>query len=268
MNNLPKVSIIMGAYNAEKTIENCIQSVLNQTYSNWEFIICNDCSSDRTLEVLERFATEDERIIVLNNESNLRLARSLNRCLSVATGEYVARMDADDEALPERLEKQVKFLAEHPEYAVVGSNMILFDETGEKGIRKVTEYPDKSLLLYDTPFAHPTIMMRKSVYDSLGGYTTDKKVVRAQDLELWFRFYHAGYTGYNMQEPLHRYREDVHDYKKRNLKAAIVIMKIFWNGYRLINIPWYKRFMAVKPVVSALLPGKLIAWYHAKRVSK
>ena len=106
----PLVSIIMGAYNCENTIYDCMESILKQTYENWEFIICDDCSSDHTLEILKKYEKNDKRIHILHNEKNMRLAASLNRCLEVAHGKYVARMDADDISMPDRLEKQVEFL--------------------------------------------------------------------------------------------------------------------------------------------------------------
>ena len=133
----PLVSIIMGAYNCENTIYDCMESILKQTYENWEFIICDDCSSDHTLEILKKYEKNDKRIHILHNEKNMRLAASLNRCLEVAHGKYVARMDADDISMPDRLEKQVEFLESHSEYDVTGCNRMVFDENGDKGIRKV-----------------------------------------------------------------------------------------------------------------------------------
>ena len=99
----PLVSIIMGAYNCEATIEKCVESILQQTYKNWQFIICDDFSSDNTFDILKKYEDKDSRIIILHNECNKRLAASLNNCLKVAKGKYIARMDADDESLPQRL---------------------------------------------------------------------------------------------------------------------------------------------------------------------
>lgn len=158
----PLVSIIMGAYNCEATIDKCVESILQQTYKNWQFIICDDFSSDNTFDILKKYEGKDSRIIILHNECNKRLAASLNNCLKVAKGKYIARMDADDESLPQRLEHQIEFLETHPEYDVVGCNRIVFDNNGNRGIRKCEEFPVKELLIKDTPFAHPTIVMRKS----------------------------------------------------------------------------------------------------------
>lgn len=264
--NEPLVSIIMGAYNEQKTIEYCIESILAQTYSNWEFIICDDCSTDETFSILKKYEEKDARFKILHNEKNSRLAASLNHCLSVAKGKYVARMDADDVSLPERLAKQVEYLETHSNVDVVGCARIIFDENGERGIRSGKEVPAKEDLLTDSPFAHPTIMMKKSVYDALGGYTVSEQTMRAEDLDLWFRFFAAGYVGYNMPDVLYRYRESVADMKKRSLKAAIGIAKVFWQGYKRLDYPYLKRIWAIKPVVAALLPKRFMHRYHLTRI--
>ena len=112
---MAKVSIIMGAYNCEETLEDSINSILNQTFTDWEFVICDDASTDNTLQVLEEYKRKyPDKFVILHNEKNLMLAGSLNRCLEYAEGEYIARMDADDIAVNTRLEKQVRFLDDNP----------------------------------------------------------------------------------------------------------------------------------------------------------
>lgn len=139
----------MGVYNCESTLEESIESIINQTYNNWELIICDDGSSDRTYDIAQNYAFDyPNKIKLIKNETNLHLAAALNRCLEYATGEYVARMDGDDISLPERFEKQVVFLNSNPQYQVVGAQMISFDEIGENGIRSVPEKPDKTYLRY------------------------------------------------------------------------------------------------------------------------
>lgn len=261
----PLVSIIMGAYNCEESISSCIESIIDQTYSNWEFIICDDCSTDGTLEVLKDYATKDQRIKIVRNEKNSKLAYSLNHCLKYARGEYVARMDDDDKSLPERLEKQVLFLNEHPEYAVVGSSVQLFDGEKITGVRKSREYPQKNNVLYGPPFMHPTIVMRKSVYDELGGYTVSSRTLRGQDWDLWFRFFANGYKGYNFQKPLLIYHESPDDYKKRTVKTGIMYTKTALFGYKLLGAPKYKYICALKPLLSAMIPHKVLLKYHSKK---
>ena len=144
-------------------------------------------------------------------------------------------MDADDISLPERIETQVKFLEENEQYQVVGSSVILFDENGDKGLRIIEEKPSKYSTIKGTPYAHPTIMMRKEIYDTLGGYTVLPRTRRGQDLDLWFRFYKKKYKGYNLQESLYMYRESLEDYKKRTMRAAWGTMKTRYYGYKLLG---------------------------------
>lgn len=261
---MKKVSIIMGAYNCENTIRACLDSIINQTFSDWEFIICDDCSGDSTYIILEEYANKDSRFLILKNNENMKLAITLNRCLKCATGEYIARMDADDMSLPTRLEMQVDFMDKHPEYAVVGTEQIIFDENGEKGVRGIIERPTKRDMLKGAPFAHPTIMMRKYAYDILGGYVSNRKTMRAEDLELWFRFFYQGFKGYNLQLPLYKYHESDDDYQKRSLKSAIQTFKVYIDGYRKIKVPIYQYIFAIKPIVSAILPKSFMMKYHKK----
>ena len=260
----PRVSVIMGIYNCEDTIEKAIQSVINQTYKNWELIMCDDGSTDETYNIANMYANKFKNIKVIRNKKNMRLAYSLNRCLEVSTGKYIARMDADDESLPERLKIQVNFLENNQEYKVVGSSAIIFDEDGVKGIRNFREYPFENDKWHGTPFAHPTIMMYSSTYKELGGYTVSKDTMRAEDLDLWFRFKLKGYQGYNIQNPLYKYRESIVDYKKRNLNAAIGTSKIIHKYYKLMNmsLKYYPRI--IKPIIIALLPDRLIQAHHKK----
>jgi len=120
----------------------------------------------------------------------------------------------------------------------------------------------------DTPFAHPTIMMRKKVYDALGGYRVGHKNMRAEDLDLWIRFFEAGYKGYNIQEVLYRYHESRDDLYKRSVKVAIHTMAAFWYGYRVLNVPFYKRIWVLKPLVAALIPKWIMEKYHRIRLDK
>lgn len=262
---MPKISVIMGAYNCEKSLARCIESIISQTLSNWEFIICDDCSTDDTYKILMEYQNKDSRISILKNKKNIRLAASLNRCLCHATGEYIARMDADDECTNERFFQQACFLDAHSEYDVVGSNLIVFDESGDKTVRRTIEYPTGRDLKYGPPFAHPTIMMRKYVYDHLNGYTISKETMRSEDLDLWFRFYKNNFEGYNLQQNLYRYHESSSDFKKRTLISAYMATKVFIRGYFLLGFSKRDYIYALKPIVSACLPKRIMIGYHNKR---
>ena len=264
--DIQKVSIIMGIYNCERTLESAIQSILAQTYTNWELILCDDGSTDETYRIANRYAQKHPgKIVLLKNEKNMRLAATLNHCLEYVTGDYIARMDADDVSLPQRIEKEVLFLNTHPEVDCVGTGRIIFDDAGEYGVRFDEEFPVKDILLKRTPFAHPTIMMRAGVFKSLGGYTVSKDTMRAEDLDLWFRFFAKGYKGYVIQEALYKYREALQDFKKRTLKAAIGTSRVYLKGYKLLGFPKVKWIYAFKPIIAAILPSKFMFKYHRKK---
>ena len=129
---MPKVSIIMGVYNCKNLdlLKNSIDSIINQTFKDWEFIICNDGSTDATLDNLNKLKALDQRIKIITYEENKGLAYALNECIKYADGEYIARQDDDDVSYSERIEKQVKFLENNPQYAVVGTNADVYDSNG------------------------------------------------------------------------------------------------------------------------------------------
>ena len=182
------VSVVMSAYNAEKFIGDSIRSILDQTYDNWEFIIINDCSSDNTLQIIERFSDNDSRIKLIHNKENLGLTRSLNIGLKHAEGEFIARLDADDTSEPLRLEKQVNFLNHHPDTVLVGSGGYLINSLGHKvsGINVISrEFVIRRLMTHLNLFIHSSIMVRRSIIEDIGWYR--EKFRYAQDYDLILR---------------------------------------------------------------------------------
>ena len=262
----PLISVIMGVYNSQETLVESVTSILNQSYPNFEFLICDDSSTDDSLKLLSDFG--DKRIKIIKNETNRGLAYSLNKCLSVSKGEYVARMDADDLAYPDRFEKQLSFLEAHRDIDAVGSSVSIWNGKSIVGIRNYPELPTAKHLIKSNPFAHPTMMLRKTVYEILGGYKVDASTKRAEDLDLWFRFFKRGFTGYNIQSPLLRYTEKEIDFKKRTISAAIGIAKVYQNGYRMLGFPKAYDIYATKPIISAITPTFLKLYLRDKNLSK
>ncbi len=202
MNN-PKVSVIMSVYNGEKYVREAVCSILNQTYKNFELIIINDGSTDRTQEILETFS--DVRIRLVQQE-NLGLIKSLNKAIRMAKGEYIARHDADDISLPERFKKQVDFLEEHKDIALVGTFVVQIDEDGKevKIYKSSTENRDiKDALWHDVPVCHASIMCRKVCMEKAGLYREKLKFV--EDYDLLFRVSEA-FDVANIAEPLYKVR--------------------------------------------------------------
>ena len=267
-NYTPVISVIMCVYNSEDTIDRCIMSIINQTYTNWEFIIIDDHSNDKTLQLLQSYESIDKRIIVHSNERNLGVAASLNRCLLFANGKYVSRMDADDESLPTRFEKELSFLKKNENIDCVGCNFLVFDDSGDRGIREFKEYPQATDLKTGVPFGHPSIMIKKEVYDALNGYVSSTETKRAEDKDFWFRFYHNGYTGYNIQEPLYKYKESFSDLKKRDFRSALGIVKVSYRGFKLLGFSPISYLLLLKPIISAITPRPIMYWYLSKRLKK
>lgn len=196
------VSVVMSVYNAEVYLNEAIESILTQTYKSFEFIIINDGSTDKSLEIIEKYAEKDNRIVLINRE-NRGLPYSLNEGILLAKGKYIARMDADDISLPIRLEKQVSFMENNPEIGVCGTAVLNFD-TGSSWILSSTDKMLKSELLFATVFAHPTVMMNKVLLLE-NQLLYNETFLQSQDFELWTRL--ADYTKFaNLKIPLLRYR--------------------------------------------------------------
>ena len=205
MSETPQVSILMGVYNEERFLEDAIESILGQTYQHFEFIVVDDDSTDDSRSIARSF--DDPRITLLENDENRGLTASLNRALEAATGTYVARQDADDCSEPDRLARQVAFLEEHEEVAVVGSGAYLIDHAGTVIDRRVgycrpkfDEFLEKSHLV------HGSILARHTVLEELDGY--DEFFRYGQDYDLWLRL-SKRYPVANVSDPLYRLR--VHD---------------------------------------------------------
>ena len=167
----PLISVVMPVYNAEKFVTKAIESVLNQTYENFEFIIINDGSSDKTPEIIQTYKNRDERIVVLTNVNNRGIYISRNLGLDAAQGKYIAVMDADDICLDERFEKQVTFLESQKGVMVLGTNINIIDLNDEFVREK--KFPQTSNLIrwgliFRCPIAHPTVMMRSNLFREVG----------------------------------------------------------------------------------------------------
>lgn len=215
-----RISVIMGVYNCAPTLAEALDSLLNQTYQDFKVIMCDDGSTDNTIEIAQSYVENyPNKFILIRNDHNMRLAATLNHCLQYVDTEYTARMDGDDISLPTRFEKEINFLDNHQEYALVSCPMIHFDEHGDFKIGTAIERPDKESFRKSTPFCHAPCMVRTAVYRQVGGYTVEPKTERMEDYYLWYKIYRCGFKGYNLQEPLYKMRDD------RNAKARRASLK-------------------------------------------
>lgn len=237
----------MSVYNGEKIVAESIDSVLAQTYKDFEFLIINDGSTDGTKKILDQYSQRDKRIRVVSNLKNLGLAKALNIGLREAKGAYIIRTDADDISLPFRIEKQLSFMKSHPQYSVAGSWFKLLKENKKAEIIK-TETDSKLImknLYYQNQLAHPTVIYKKKDIMSVGGYSEQYQY--AQDYALWFSLL-PKYALVNIPEVLVVYRLNENSssmkfnkeqffcherIRKNNYFKAVLLTrgKVFWNSF-------------------------------------
>ena len=252
----------MGVYNGLKRMDRSIKSIINQTFKDWEFVICDDGSADGSYEKLLSYANEDSRIIVIKNLQNAGLEKTLNNCLSVAKGEYIARMDDDDNSLPDRLEKEVVFLDKHPEYDIVSTGRNMVDENGIWGKDTFMGEISAADIFKGNMFAHPTVMIRKVAYDKVGGYSTYSAVRREEDTDLWCKMYCAGFKGYVTGEILYNYFESKNSMTRRKFKYRFAETRIKLKYRKDLGVPFYMIPLAFKPIFVGMLPKSVIEKYH------
>jgi hypothetical protein len=249
----PQISVVLPVYNAERHLAEAIESILRQTHSDFELLIINDGSSDRSLDIIKRYARRDPRVRV-TDRGNRGLIATLNEGIAEARGEYVARMDADDVAAPDRLAKQAKWLMADPACVVVGTSFILIDESGRPHTTWhcfVNDLTIRHALPAEGCIPHPTAMIRRSALTQAGGYRAD--YVAAEDYDLWRRLARVGRLQ-NLAEPLLLKRESdrqvsaVHANAQRQM--ADRIRNEIWQDEQL------SRYKRVSLLTLSRLPGE------------
>ena len=231
----PAISAIMSVYNGEEYITEAIESVIGQTFTDWELIIINDCSNDGTADILESIAEKDERIKVHPNEVNLRLPKSLNKAMSIAQGKYIARMDADDICLPDRFEKQYNFMESRADIDLSSCRFMTLKKEGIASGGCGGRVDNDALcarLLFTNPILHPGIIAKADVIRSL---QYDPNFTCTEDLELWTRFALNGCKMEILPEYLMLYR--IHDKQitsttiARQHSEVINVQKKYFPGF-------------------------------------
>ena len=257
MKKKPRISVIIGIYNCASTLTEALDSMYAQTYRDFKLILCDDGSKDGTFEVAAEYAKKHDNILLIKNSCNKGLNATLNHCLEYADTEYVARMDGDDRSLPHRFEVEVKFLDEHPEYAIVSGPMYYFDELGVFMKGRGKGVVTKRDFITGTPFCHAPCMVRKEAYEKVGGYTVDPKLLRVEDYHLWFKMYAAGYKGYMLEEPIYEMRDSRDAAVRRTFKSRLNEVYVKHIGYKMIRLPWWTQVYCLVPVFKGLLPNKV-----------
>lgn len=259
-----RITVLIGIYNCANTLVEALDSLMNQTYKEFKVVLCDDGSKDDTLKVAEDYALNHENIIVIKNEHNMGLNFTLNHCLEYADTEYVARMDGDDISLPTRFEKEIEFLDCHPDYALVSTPMVYFDEDGDYRTGIANKEPKKVDFINGPQFCHAPCMIRTAVLKDVDGYTVDDRLLRVEDDHLWFKLYAKGYKGYNLDEALYKMRDDRRAFKRRTWQSRKNEVYVKHIGFKMIGLPWYYQIYALRPILTYIAPKWLYDMYHRK----
>ena len=260
----------MGIYNCAPYLQEALDSLYTQTFQDFEIILCDDGSKDLTYQIAYENQQKHSNVILLKNPQNLGLNQTLNNCLAVAQGEYIARMDGDDISMPTRFEREVHFLDEHPEYAIVSTPMVYFDENGifGKGSLKEGE-PSLNIFNSGSPFCHAPCMVRREAYEKVGGYTINKRLIRVEDYNLWTKMYAMGYKGYNIPEHLYAMRDDRNAYRRRSARARLNGIYAHYIALRKLHLPFtgFSKYVIIT-LAKIIMPMKVYDYFHKRNLNK
>ncbi len=250
MNN-SLVSVIIPVYNAGQYLDDCIKSIFSQTYQNFEIILCDDCSTDNSREVLKKYENHP-KCKVLYNEVNIRQAATRNRCIKESSGNFIVMLDADDVSTRDRIEKLLVAFEDGIDF--VGSSCFLFDQNGKYGaLHNKKVYPKRNDLIKGIPFVHASIMFKREVLEAVNYYRISKETARGEDYDMILRMYAAGFHGKNIDDELYGYRVDKDCYARRTFKARLDEIVIRYNGYKANHILFpFGIFYMFKPLIAYL----------------
>jgi len=264
MKNNPKISVVMPNYNCEKYVWEAIESILNQSFTDFEFIIVDDWSTDNSWEIIQEYAKKDDRIVAVRNEKNLKICKTLNKAIGLAKWEYIARMDSDDISINDRFEKQVEFLDKNLEVAIVWWTMEIMDENGKVYSKREYNLTDEEIrkkIFRYSPFCHPVIMIRKSIFDKSGLY--DHNLVYSEDYDLYFRIWMYSKFA-NLSDILIKYRMFEWNSTSTKLRAmetwTLKIRKKAVKEYWYKMTLWDKVYYYLQLLSMYIIPWKLKIW--------
>ena len=252
---MPQVSVVTSVYNGEKYLEECVDSILNQTFQNFEYIILNNGSTDGTPRILQRYT--DPRLRIIHQE-NLGISKSLNKGINLSNSDLIARLDADDFSSPKRLEKQVTFMEKHPDIVLCGSRWL--ELVGEKLSKQIVDFVEtdqaikKSMSLFN-PFSHSAVIFRKKTFIKAGGYSNRLKY--SQDYELWLRMLAFGKT-LILKEELAVVRMSGQSESHKNArKQKLEALQIRWDAFQQFGgNPGQALYYFFKTMIGLIYPSK------------
>lgn len=255
----PLVSVIMGSFEPRwDRLRRAVSSLVGQTWERWELLLWDDGSSLRGRLALEQAARLDPRVRLFHGRERRGLAHGLNQCLRRAAGEYIARLDDDDWCFPQRLERQVAFLREHPRFQWVGAAAALADGEGPWGFLRPPARPRAADFLSHSPFVHPSVVFRRQALELAGGYREGAALWGCEDYELFARLHAMGFRGANLPECLLSYWEDRTSYQRRGLGRALREAALRQKALPRLGLsPPLVLWGTLRPVAAGALPGGL-----------
>lgn len=256
------VSVLMGVYYQKDDIAMLIRSVgsiLDQTIKNLELVICDDGSAPQVCSYLTQAASLDHRICLVRPGRCYSLPEKLNVCLGAARGEWIARMDDDDYAHPDRIKCQLDYLVSHPEIAFVGCCSNLYRGGNLVGVRSFPEYPQIQDFYFTQPYLHPTLIFRREALEQVKGYSETMWCRLCEDYDLLLRLYHAGYQGANLPDVLFDYTLPLTAKGNRKMRHRWNEVLTRYRRFRELGLlpkafPW-----VVKPIAVGLLPEGILS---------
>jgi glycosyltransferase EpsE len=266
----PVVSIIMSTYTDASYINDAIESVLQQTFLDWEFIIIDDTSTDNTGQIIDEITRKDDRFVVIHNKRNKGQTLNLVLGVELAKGEFIARIDGDDIWIDKsKLQKQINFLKDNPEYGLIGCWANIVDKNGYKtseGRSPCTDNAIRSYMLIENCFFHSSVMIRRSIVEKVGNY--DSRVRSSQDYEYWLRI-GLVYKMHNLDKFMINYRMNPngmtstnYDLQLSDTFEMVKKFKNFYPHYRKAIFLWRLRKYVpkvVKTAISNQLKNKFIS---------
>ena len=252
---MPRVSVVTSVYNGELYLKECIESILNQTFRDFEYIILNNGSTDNTSEILKLYT--DPRLRVIHQE-NLGISRSLNKGIDLSSSDLIARLDADDYSMPQMLEQQITFMEKHPDVVLCGSRWL--ELVGEKLSKQIVDFVEtdqaikKSMSLFN-PFSHSAVIFRKKTFIKAGGYSDRLKY--SQDYELWLRMLALG-KAWILKEELAVVRMSEQSESHKNArKQKLEALQIRWNAFQQFGgNPGQALYYFFKTLMGLISPSK------------
>lgn len=264
-----KVSVIMGIYNCEATLQEALDSLYAQSFTDFEVILCDDGSTDGTRAIAEKNVSAHPNVSLYCNSENKGLSAALNHCLRYAKGDYIARMDGDDWSLPDRFQKEVDFLDTRSEYAFVSCPIIYQFKNGRSLYGKTgTPEPKLHDFAVSSPFCHAPMMARREAFDAIGGYCEKWYCLQMEDYHLWMQFYMQNLRGYRLPECLYVVRDAESSASRRSFRRRVNETVVRWKICRNFKLPVFSYRYCLQPLILWALPHPLYMYFHKRRMNK